>query len=267
MNLGGLILYPASIAAGYSACVFSLVKEAGKIVKSELVEKLEFLDEKNFNRDDYIDDLEKAQKKLEKSLDVDKAMIAGCVLLFGKKIMKFSKKQIKKSLKKIRKQTEEEKKDLDQILKSYVSSNAESIRLLRKTIADKSIDKIKEGFRSGDSISKIKKDILDTIEATQNYSKLSAKNSIVKFHSVLLKYDLQKLGYTEYVWVTMEDDRVRKSHEVLNQKIVSWGDVSLYKNQGDQKWKKKSSIGGVLKQVGEDYNCRCGFKPVLEPEQ
>ena len=279
MNLGKILLYPKAISLAYADCILKIIKETGEMIKEDVVSKISILRNSNrinkdskafdgnyFAKDDYIDDLQKIQKKMEKFLDLDNVMVFGCILLFGKKLLKFSKKQLKESIKKMKDEEVGEKKDLDQMLKSFITSNADLMKLIRKNLLYKVIKTIKDGFNSDEEIEQIEENIFKNIEMAENNAKSIAKNEIIKLHSNYLRYELKKLGIYEYIWVTMEDDRVRKSHEVLNQKIMTWKNPNVYKNIGDSKWKKKSSIGGVPKQTGEDYNCRCGFIPILDKE-
>lgn len=270
MKLGKLILSPKAIEIAYATCLLSMMKDTIKIIKDDYIGNLSAWNKSNrldsismIHNDDYIDDIQKMQKKTEKLLNMDNVMLSACILLFGKKLLRYSKKQVKHSIKKMRDEDSGEKKDLDQMFRSFISSNLDLMKIMRKNLVYKTVKTIKDGFASGDDLEDIEDRILDDIDSAENYLKFNAKEQIKDLHINYSRYKLLKLGIYEYIWVDVGDNRVRPSHRVLNQKIMSWKDPDIYRTRGDDKWRKKSSIGGVQKQVGEDHGCRCGFIPIL----
>lgn len=267
MKLGKLILYPKVIEIAFAACLLSLMKETVKVIRKDYIENLSSLNKSNrldaIRTDDYIDDLQKMQRKTEKSLNMDNVMLSGCVLLFGKRLLRFSKKELKKSFKRMRDQDVGESKDLDQMLKSFITSNQDLMRIIRKNLLYKTVKSIKDGFASGEDLEDIEEEINDHIESMEGLVTFSAKENIKQLHLNYCRYKLLKLGLDLYIWADVGDAKVRPSHRVLNGKIMTWKDPTIYRNRGSDKWRKKSSIGGVQKQVGEDNNCRCGFIPII----
>jgi SPP1 gp7 family putative phage head morphogenesis protein len=270
MKLGRLILSPTAIEVAYAACLASMMKETIKIIKQDYIGNLSTWNKSNrldsmsmIHNDDYIDDIQKTQKKTEKLLNMDNVMVSACVLLFGKRLLRYSKKQVKQSIKKMRDEDSGDKKDLDQMLRSFISSNLDLMKIIRKNLVYKTVKTIKDGFASGDDLEDIEEQILDDIDSMENSLKFNAKEQIRDLHINYSRYKLVKLGIYGYIWVDVGDNRVRASHRVLNQKIMSWKDPTIYRTRGNDKWRKKSSIGGVQKQVGEDPGCRCGFIPIL----
>jgi len=267
MKLGKLILYPKAIEIAFATCLLSMMKETVKVIRRDYIGNLSDLNKSNrmdsMRTDDYIDDLQKMQRKTEKSLNFDNVMLSGCVLLFGKRLLKFSKKELRKTFKKMRDQDTGEKKDLDQMLKSFITSNQDLMKIIRKNLLYKTVKTIKDGFASGDDLEEIEEEIEDHIESMERSLTFSAKENIKQLHINYCRYKLVKLGYDLYIWVDRGDSKVRASHRVLNQKIMTWKDPTIYRTKGDDKWRKKSSIGGVEKQAGEDNNCRCGFIPII----
>jgi SPP1 gp7 family putative phage head morphogenesis protein len=270
MKLGRLILSPTVIEIAYATCLSSMMKETIQIIKNDYIGNLSKWNKSNrldsismIHNDDYIDDMQKMQKKTEKLLNMDNVMVSACVLLFGKRLLRYSKKQVKQSVKKMRDEDSGDKKDLDQMLRSFISSNLDLMKIMRKNLVYKTVKTIKDGFASGDDLEDIEERILDDIDSAENYLKFNAKEQIKDLHINYSRYKLVKLGIYGYIWVDVGDNRVRPSHRVLNQKIMSWKDPDIYRTRGNDKWRKKSSIGGVQKQVGEDYGCRCGFIPII----
>lgn len=267
MKLGKLVLYPKAIEIAFATCLLSMMKETVKVIRRDYIGNLSTLNKSNrldsIRTDDYIDDLQKMQRKTEKSLNMDNVMLSGCVILFGKRLLRFSKKELKKTFKKMRDQDTGESKDLDQMLKSFITSNQDLMRIIRRNLLYKTVKTIKDGFASGDDLEDIEEEINDHIESMEGLVTFSAKENIKQLHLNYCRYKLLKFGLDLYIWADVGDTKVRPSHRVLNQKIMTWKDATIYRTRGNDKWRKKSSIGGVQKQVGEDYGCRCSFIPII----
>ncbi len=96
MKLGKLVLYPKAIEIAFATCLLSMMKETVKVIRTDYIGNLSTLNKSNrldaIRTDDYIDDLQKMQRKTEKSLNIDNVMLSGCVILFGKRLLRFSKK-------------------------------------------------------------------------------------------------------------------------------------------------------------------------------
>lgn len=82
-------------------------------------------------------------------------------------------------------------------------------------------------------------------------SKFLARNQVVNFNSISNKIRAQKLGITNAIWRTAEDERVRPCHRVRNGKEFSLK-VGLF-----------SSCDGLTLLPGIDFNCRCDYLFVI----
>ena len=60
-----------------------------------------------------------------------------------------------------------------------------------------------------------------------------------------LNQEIAKKPEGKYIWRTVDDDKVRSSHALLNRKIRSWGEFP---------------------DPTEEYNCRCWAEPISGPE-
>jgi hypothetical protein len=69
-----------------------------------------------------------------------------------------------------------------------------------------------------------------------------------------MKATAQALGFQYYIWLTMGDDRVRETHELMDGKICLWGDPNLMIEDDTV---VSRPAGAVHLHPGEDYNCRC----------
>lgn len=78
-----------------------------------------------------------------------------------------------------------------------------------------------------------------------------ARNQMSNFNGILTKLRHEKIGITEGIWITSEDDKVRRCHRVRNFKKFKLNE-GLY-----------SSCDGKWLLPGTDYNCRCIYKAII----
>jgi SPP1 gp7 family putative phage head morphogenesis protein len=154
--------------------------------------------------------------------------------------------------------------DLKKLTNAWISTNTKLIKSIPVKMLDDVAQVINYGFSNGSSIRTIQKQLQVHFKISRNRARLIARDQIAKLASSVLRHESLQLGAEDYIWVTSNDDRVRKSHKVLDGKICSWTDPTIYKDSVyDTKWKKRSSIGGVEQNVGEDYQCRCSGRVIF----
>ena len=106
----------------------------------------------------------------------------------------------------------------------------------------------------GDSIETILEQYDGMAEKRKNHAKFTARNQVANSNSIMNKTRAQKLGITKAVWVTSGDEAVRPSHEARNGKEFDLS-VGLY-----------SSVDGKTLLPGTDYQCRCGYRMIIDDE-
>jgi SPP1 gp7 family putative phage head morphogenesis protein len=152
-------------------------------------------------------------------------------------------------------------------LKSFSRTNVELI----KSIKDKSLTDIEvmaqSAVRSGLRHEVIAKQIQTQYGSTRARARLIARDQVSKLNGQLTEVRQKDLGISEYVWRTTGDGRVRSSHAIMDGKRCRWGDPTVYSDDGGKTWKKRTSIGGVLKHPGQDYQCRCWAEAVFDQIQ
>lgn len=158
-------------------------------------------------------------------------------------------------------------KNLVKLTRAWTSTNSRLIKSIPVELLDNVSRVINAGFRNGSSIKTIKEQLKMQFKISDNRARLIARDQIAKLSSNVVQQESQELGYDLYVWVTSRDgDRVRKSHRVMEGKICSWNDPTIYKNNLQEKrWRKRSSIGGVELNIGQDFQCRCSPRVILTP--
>lgn len=147
------------------------------------------------------------------------------------------------------------KKDID----SQVISNAALIKTLPSDTAQKVVKDIEEYALSGLRVEEIEKLIQDkTRQHSRASARLIARTEVSKTTSVLTKARSEELGLRWYVWRTMEDgDRVRKSHRIMNDVLVSWNNPP-----SPELLVKEKDVGRY--HAGNIWNCRCYSEPLID---
>jgi len=107
------------------------------------------------------------------------------------------------------------------------------------------------GMAEGKSLDQIKKEFGELTDKRKSNAEMVARTQVNTFNSLNNKIRAQNLGITEGIWVTVGDERTRKSHKDRDGKkfLLSEG---LY-----------SSIDGKKLLTGTDYNCRCSTKFII----
>lgn len=147
------------------------------------------------------------------------------------------------------------KKDID----SQVISNAALIKTLPSDTAQKVVRDIEEYALSGLRAEEIEKLIQDkTRQHSRASARLIARTEVSKTTSALTKARSEELGLQWYVWRTMEDgDRVRKSHRIMNDVLVSWNNPP-----SPELLVKEKDVGRY--HAGNIWNCRCYSEPLID---
>ena len=148
-------------------------------------------------------------------------------------------------------------------LKLWALDNTRLIKSIPEQMLDRVAHVITEGVRAKTSITALAKELQAAFNISKNRAKLIARDQVAKLNGRLTKHRNLALGITEYKWLTGRDERVRDSHKVLEGKICSWKDDTIYKEHNSGTWKKRSTIRGTQTSVGLDVMCRCTSMAVL----
>lgn len=164
-------------------------------------------------------------------------------------------------------------------LKSTLSSfTKENISLIKDLTAKTEKDifgLIQRDIKQGKRVETIKKELFTGTNLKPGYfnsvktrAELIARDQVGKLNGQLSRMRQKEIGIDFYIWRTSDDERVRESHRVLDDKVCSWNDPSVYADTVEDatngKWKSRASIGGYIGEPGEDYQCRCYAEPVFD---
>ncbi len=141
----------------------------------------------------------------------------------------------------------------EQMTERWVSNTELSV----KNFADTEVKRLRElvqtnlfeGLQSNKSLmAAIEKEF----NVTSNKAKFLARNET---GNLISEYNLSRakeIGLKQYVWVSMEDVRVRPMHAELNGKIIDFDNPPIVNKKGERK------------HAGADYNCRCRMQMIIE---
>lgn len=131
-------------------------------------------------------------------------------------------------------------------LKLYIQKfSAESITSLRETVEANAM----EGFR----FDKLTEQIRHRYGVTANKARFLARQETSLFMSKYRQERFTQSGVKRYEWSTANDERVRDSHKRLNRRVFFYSDPPI-----------TDRSTGAKNNPGEDFNCRCVDKPILE---
>jgi SPP1 gp7 family putative phage head morphogenesis protein len=107
-----------------------------------------------------------------------------------------------------------------------------------------------EGIVTGRRAEEIRKDILQTGNVTESRAQLIARTEVARTSNGLTMARATEVGSTHYVWRTVGDMDVRKSHKEMDGKVIAWSQPPTLSD-------------GTTTHAGMIYNCRCFPDPVL----
>jgi SPP1 gp7 family putative phage head morphogenesis protein len=106
---------------------------------------------------------------------------------------------------------------------------------------------VERGLVEGRTFSDIAQELTKRVGITQRRATFIARDQTQRLNANLTRLRQESIGVEEYVWVTAGDERVRPTHRANNGKTFRW-----------------DSPPPVTGHPGNDPNCRCISRPVLE---
>lgn len=129
------------------------------------------------------------------------------------------------------------------LLESFIDEHIKLFKSLQREHLDKISLAIKRGIREG----QLQKDIAKNIRQMTNISKrraqLIARNAPLQYSGALTKHYQLSANIKEYFWQTSQDEKVRNSHRIRNNKVYAWDGPGPYPRS--------------------EVNCRCDAIPVI----
>jgi len=135
---------------------------------------------------------------------------------------------------------------------SYKTFNKNLVKTLGREYIDEVSNLAANTYTQGLSVKDLTKQLLDYTEGDINKAKFWARDQVGDAFSAFTKNQQTSAGITNYIWQTVEDNRVRTTHGELQNRVFSWA-------SGAASTGLLSKPGAA--HPGEDYNCRCYPEP------
>ena len=247
-------LYPKNAEKSYDKLLYSLVKELKNLIKINLLPAIPTLIDEveskmpNDRLDDFLSTLNTIIIFISESLKdkVDRTIL-GSELIF-QQVNKFNYEQFQKLNNSIFGidvfSNEPWLKDQSKI---FSAQNAQLIKSLPIEELARVSQDVERGLQQGERFTDIAETIQKSFGITHRRAKLIARDQTQKLNNSLTKLRQQEVGVEEYIWQTSDDERVRQTHK---------------DNDGKKfRWDTPPPITG---HPGNDVNCRCIARPVLD---
>ena len=152
-------------------------------------------------------------------------------------------------------------------LDAWVEENVDLIKTIPHDCLSKMRDIVYDGYVNGRTTTQMTKDIQRVYSVDKRRARFIARDQVAKLNSQITQAQQRDAGVEEYVWSTVEDERVRYCHRELNGQTFRW-------DEPPEMWtpimKNKMVVGraytGRHCHPGEDFQCRCVAIPVFKRE-
>lgn len=135
---------------------------------------------------------------------------------------------------------------LKPLAEGWVSENTALIKSLSTRLHPEIEGIVRRGVMNGASVKDLTKQIKARYGVTDYRATLIAQDQTLKLNADLTRYRLQSVGVKEYVWRTVQDNRVRPEHAARNGRTYSW----------------ETGAGG--ENPGQPVRCRCRAEAVWD---
>lgn len=261
--------FPANAEKQYTRELRALSRHLSKLIVEILMPKIPRMigevEEDTPKNDDFIEDLNAAISQIRIMIEPSIAKADLEAKKTGLEVAKYNQSQFSKLMDKVVGVDifQSEPWLIDQ-LKLFSSQNSQLINNMVDEELLRVSGIVERGLQTGSRYKSIAEDITKSFGISERKANLIARDQTSKLNGSLTKLRQESLGVEEYEWSTTKDERVRKSHAVLQGVICRWDDPTLFRYKDETKWRKKSSIGGTETHPSGDVNCRCIGKAVLD---
>lgn len=258
------IAYPIFWEKFYEKKLLTFTRGVNSLVKNDLYSFLQSNNEYKFLRknDDFNDDFKRFLEFLSWKIEFETKKLLSKLLNISISVNQFHEKAFFNSSSNIKSSLRVSEFTLKNIhidneLKMWIAENTRLIKTIPSNLLGKVEEAVFNSVRIGYSYRTLAEELEKAFKVSKNRARIIARDQISKFNGSLTRQRNLSLGITEYRWLTSRDERVRHSHEVLEDKICSWKDANIYKDKEEQKWKKRDGVKAVLLHPGQDILCRC----------
>jgi len=247
-------LFPINQERQYDRALYSLTNELKQLIKQILVPEIPSMIAEveskmpNDRQDSYLDRLNGLIIYIKQAIQnkVFNTIVEAEVI--GVEIARFNKTQFQKlndSIFGIDIFVDEPW--LSDQLQLFAAQNAQLIQSLPDQELERVAGDIERGLQQGLRFTDISKGIQKSFGITHRRATLIARDQTTKLNASLTRLRQQEVGVEEYIWQTSGDERVRATHKHNDGKVFRW-----------------DTPPKITGHPGNDVNCRCVARPVLD---
>lgn len=145
---------------------------------------------------------------------------------------------------------------IDDLLSASTWENARLIESIPSQYLEQVQSSVMANVRAGNRPSAIQKQLQQQFGVTERRAKMIARDQTAKLNGDLTKQRQQSSGFEYFQWIDSNDERVRKRHNQIENKVTAYG-------KGVYRWDNPPlSSSGTPIIPGQDYQCRCVAKPI-----
>jgi hypothetical protein len=254
------VQYPVAIEKDYKHSLKVLNQAIYDIPVQELINNSQFVNsyKETIRRDSFNDDFQELITFCELKIAVELKGFLKKILSTAESVSIFNGKAVINSFKNIA-----QKNSLGVSLNNSVTTDIRAMWVSENVRLIKSIGQ--------NSVKEVEQIVYSSIRQGVSHRGLAKKRAVViardqigKLNADLTRVRHKELGITLYKWTTSRDERVRKSHQVLSDKICNYNDTDIYKNNVESKrWLDRANIAATNTQPGQDVLCRCTALAVM----
>lgn len=137
------------------------------------------------------------------------------------------------------------------LLDSAVKRNVELITTARRELFGRIEGVVRGGVQGGKGLKELTGEIQKITGQGVNRAKLIARDQTSKIFGEISGQRIEQAGFTHYIWLTVEDERVRDAHAERHGKVFTLA--------------RGTGIPGDA-HPGEHFQCRCYREPSRGPE-
>jgi hypothetical protein len=113
-----------------------------------------------------------------------------------------------------------------------------------------------QAVTSGWSLSMLEEKIKGLDEKLESRARFIAHDQIGKLNGEITRCRMEAAGLSMYVWSTSGDERVRESHQLIDEGLCRLDDSTVYSPDGGKTWIDRPADWCQL-HPNQDYQCRC----------
>lgn len=137
------------------------------------------------------------------------------------------------------------------VLRQQSAACADLITSLPTQAAQRIRDITLEARASGTRPKDLEAGILASGDVSASRARLIARTEVARTASLLTQTRAESIGCTHYIWRTVKDGDVRKSHRQMEGVVCAWADPPKLSD-------------GTTTHAGQIYNCRCFPEPIFD---